>query len=221
MYFFAAICLTACYFVGWLICPDLRRSSLLSAVVLAPFAVLGAVFVPAYWRPDHLFTFIRGVGIEDVLFCFACGGVCWIAAAAGSGARCAGKLEPGRFLTRFACWAGVALVAVLVVSWCGCGILVAVILGFTAGGLLALARAPHAARLALPGAVGFTVVYACVGWLVIAVFPQSAGFWVGDAIDGQRVLGLPVEELVWAVSFGATWPVVFGYCLGDALAWRS
>jgi hypothetical protein len=56
---------------------------------------------------------------------------------------------------------------------------------------------------------------------VIAVFPQSAGFWVGDAIDGHRVLGLPVEEIVWALSFGATWPVVFGYCLGDGLVWHS
>jgi hypothetical protein len=215
VYLFAAICLTASFLAGWLLCPSLRRSSLVSAVALAPFAVLGVVFVPAYWRPDHWVTFVRGVGVEDVLFCFACGGVCWIVAAAGSGARWECPLEPGRFLARFGCWTAIALVGVFAAWWVGCGILAAVIAGFSVGGLAALCRAPHAIRLVVPGAVGFTAVYACVGWLVLAVCPQSAGFWVGDAISGHRVLGLPVEELVWACSFGATWPVVFAYCLGD------
>ena len=79
VYLFATLCLTACFGVAWLACPGVRRTAILSAVVLSPFAVLGAVFVPDYWQPDHYVTFIRGVGIEDVLFCFACGGIAWIA----------------------------------------------------------------------------------------------------------------------------------------------
>jgi hypothetical protein len=219
VYLFAATCLTATFLVAWLLCPGLRRSSLLAAVALAPFAVLGVVFVPAYWQPDHRFTFVRGVGVEDVLFCFACGGVCWVVAAAGSGRRWEG---PARgFLARFGSWAAIALVGVFAAWWVGCGILAAVIAGFTVAGLAALCRAPHAARLVLPGAAGFVAVYAGVSWFVLAVCPESAGFWVGDAISGRRVLGLPVEELAWAASFGATWPVVFAYCLGDGPAARA
>jgi hypothetical protein len=217
VYLFATLCLTACFLVGWLLRPDLRRT----AVVLAPFAVLGTVFVPEYWRPDHQFTFLRGVGIEDVLFCFACGGVCWIAAAAGSGTHYRGRLQRARFVSRLCGWAVVALFGVAVAWSAGCGVLRAVVIGFTASGLMALVQAPHTSRLVVPGAAGFTAVYACVGWFVIAVCPRAAGFWVGEAITGRRVLGLPVEELVWACSFGATWPVVFGYCLGDGLVWRS
>jgi hypothetical protein len=213
VYLFAATCLTATFALGWLLCPRLRRSSMLAAVVLAPFAVMGFVFVPAYWQPDHAFTFIRGVGVEDVLFCFACGGVCWVVAAAGSGARLDAIPEPGAFLARLLAWTAIALAGVVAAWWAGCGILAAVIVGFALSGLVVLCRVPRASRLILPGALGFTLVYAAVSWLVLAVYPAAAGFWVTETISGRRVLGLPVEELAWALSFGATWPVVFAFCI--------
>jgi hypothetical protein len=217
VYLFATTCLTAAFALGWLLCPSRRRSSLLAAVSLAPFAVMGFVFVPAYWQPDHWFTFVRGVGVEDVLFCFACGGASWIVAAAGSGVRCESLPEPGAFLARLIAWAAIALVGVVVAWWADCGILAAVILGFVFSGLVVLCRAPRASRLVLPGAIGFTLVYAAVSWLVLAVYPDAAGFWVTEAISGRRVLGLPVEELAWSASFGATWPVVFAFGLGAHL----
>jgi hypothetical protein len=217
VYLFAAVCLTATFALGWLLCPGLRRSSLLAAVALAPFAVMGYVFVPAYWQPDHAFTFVRGVGVEDVLFCFACGGVCWIVAASGRRVRCEFLPAPGAFVASLVAWAGIALVAGVVAWWAGCGVLAAVVLGFVFSGLVVLCRVPRASRLIVPGAVGFTLVYAAVSWLVLAVHPAAAGFWVSEAISGRRVLGLPVEELAWALSFGATWPVVFAYCMGEAV----
>jgi hypothetical protein len=221
VYLFAALTLTACFAAGWLLRPGLRRSSLLAAGVLAPFAVLGAVFVPAYWRPDHLFTFLRGVGIEDVLFCFACGGLGWIVAAAGSGAVVSGRVDLGCFVSRFLGWSALATCGVLLATATGCSILPAVVVGFTAGGLVVWTRTPRTSRLVVPGAVGFAALYAVVSWIVLSVFPACAGFWTGEAISGRRVLGLPVEELVWALSFGATWPVVFAWCLGDGVVWPS
>ncbi len=219
MYLFATVCLIACFAAGWLAWPRLRGGALLSAVALSPFAVLGTAFVPTYWQPDHRGTLLRGVGVEDALFCFACGGICWIAAAAGSGAAWRGGLDVTRFLWRFGGWLAVASLAVLAACAAGCGIMTAVILGGTAGGLVALRGAPEARRLILPGAVGFTLIYAGVGWSVLALDPSTARFWTPDAVCGHRVLHLPVEELAWAVSFGATWPVVLGYCLGDHLTW--
>ena len=214
MYLFATLGLIACLLVGWLMWPSHRTGSLLSAALHAPFGLLGAVFVPAYWRPDHQFTFVRGVGVEDFVFCFACGGVCWIAAAVGSGRPFVFRPSVGQFLTRFGCWAAGSLLAVLAAWLTGYGILAAMVAGFTASGLVVLYRVPHTHRLILPGAVGFGAVYASVGWVVLTVFPRSASFWASEALCGHRVFGLPVEELVWACSFGATWPVVVGYCLG-------
>jgi hypothetical protein len=219
VYLFAATCLTASFALGWLLCPRLRRSSMLAAIVLAPFAVMGFVFVPAYWQPDHWFTFVRGVGVEDVLFCFACGGVSWVVAATGCGVRVDVLPEPGALLARLLAWAAIAFAGVVAAWWAGCGILEAVIAGFVLSGLVVLGREPRGARLILPGAIGFTLVYAAVSWVVLAVYPEAGGFWVAEAISGRRVLGLPVEELVWAVSFGATWPVVFTYCVWDGVAW--
>jgi hypothetical protein len=217
---FATACLSACFLVGWLVWPHLRGGAVLSATVLSPFAVLGTVFVPAYWQPDHRFTVLRGVGIEDALFCFACGGICWIAAAAGSGVSWHGGLELPRFLLRFGVWFAVAFLVVLAAQGVGCGIMTAVILGCTTSGLATLLCVPQTRRLILPGAVGFTLVYAGVGWSVLALDPTAVRFWNHDAMCGSRLLCLPVEELVWSLSFGATWPVVFGYCLGDKLTWR-
>jgi hypothetical protein len=150
-----------------------------------------------------------------VLFCFGCGGSCWIVAAAGSGARIPERYDGHRFLARFALWSLLAFAFVYVVWLCGGSILSAVILGFTASGLFALVQAPAAVRLIVPGMLGFTAIYTAVSWFVLGVFPGAAGFWLDSAVCGRRVFGLPVEEILWAASFGATWPVVFAYCLGE------
>jgi hypothetical protein len=210
--------LIAIFALGWLCCRGHRRSSVFAAVALAPFAVMGYLFVPAYWQPDHAFTFIRGVGFEDVLFCFACGGVCWLAAVACSDVCCRSVPPFSRFISRLFAWMAIAILGVVAAWWAGCGIMTAVIAGFVFSGLVVLCRVPRAARLILPGAIGFTVVYACVSWLVIAIYPSASGFWV---TDGTRILGLPVDELLWSLSFGATWPVVFAYCMGEGMAWGT
>lgn len=215
VYLFASLCLTACLAAGCLLCPRQRGPALLAGVVLAPFALLGAVFVPAYWQPDHVVTFVRGVGPEDVLFCVACGGLGWLAAAGGSAPHWTGRPAVGPFAARFGSWAAGSLGAVTLAVALGCDILPAVVLGFAAVGAAIVGSNPHLLRLAVRGMLGFTAVYAAVGWLVIAAHPTATRFWAGDAVCGRRALGLPVEELVWAACFGGTWPVAFAYCLGS------
>ncbi len=221
MYLLAVLGLLACLIGGLWIWPRLRASSLLSGLLLAPFCLLSVVFVPAYWQPDHHFTFLANVGCEDALFCFACGGISWLAAANGSGVLIQGEVQLFRSLTRFGIWSALALLAVLGLRFAGWEILGAVLLGFSSAGCFVMARVSHAWRLMLPGAFGFALTYVSVAWAMLALFPAAATFWTSSSLCGHRVLGLPVEEMIWAVCFGAIWPVVFAYCVKENLTWPT
>jgi hypothetical protein len=210
-YLSASLGLLALYLAAWLLWPRGRGGSLASAVLMTPFALLGGLFIPAYWQPDHVGTFLPGVGAEDFVFCFACGGLSWMAA---GGAVRVGRPPPGPFLARAglllaAAAGGVALLRLVP----GCGVMASFLVGFSAcGGWLTwrLGRVGAAAR----AAAGFTAAYVLVAALVMRARPESAGFWVEPALLGPRVLGLPVEELAWAYGYGGAWPVLVEYCLG-------
>src|SRR5262249_30244187 len=152
-YLTASLTLMGCYLVCWVMLPRHRSGSLLSAVLLTPFALLGAAFVPEYWQPDHVVTVVRGVGPEDFLFCFGCGGLAWMLAAAGGGVRLRGCVPSRGCALRFGAWSGGALGLALLAWSAGCGIMAAVVLGFSGCGLW-MVWGPWL-RLGVPGAVGF------------------------------------------------------------------
>ena len=220
VYLFASLCLLGCLAAGWLLWPRQFGASILAGLALVPFSFLGAAFVPAYWQPDHVVTFVRGVGPEDVLFCFACGGLGWMTAAGWAGAHWTGLLPVRIASVRFGCWASISLLAAYLATRLGLSVLPSTVAGFALGGLLAACRAPRLLVLSVPGALAFTAAYVVVGWLVIDSYPVSRKFWTDESLCGHRVLGLPVEEVGWALAFGAIWPLVLGYCLGRELEFR-
>jgi hypothetical protein len=191
---------------GLLACPRERRRALLSAALQAPFGLLSVFFVPDYWTPVRVFSLGDGAGVEDLLFSFSSGGLAWLLATSLSSSRIEAAIEPRKVLTRFAAFAvpGVTAGALL---WRGglgpmdaalaVAVVSAAVLAFRQRGLL---------RLSAAGGVGFGILYSAVLKGAYTLWPRFADQWAAASRE-LTVLGLPLEEVVWATGGGAVWPL--------------
>ncbi len=66
-------------------------------------------------------------------------------------------------------------------------------------------------RLSLTGAVCFVALYTAATVAVFTAFPHLGLHYTPTALLGIAVLRVPVEELVWALGYGAVYPLVLAY----------
>jgi hypothetical protein len=66
-------------------------------------------------------------------------------------------------------------------------------------------------RISLIGALGFTIVYVTYLKGFIAVFPDFLDHWSMEYLYGMLLIGLPLEEIIWAIATGAVWPLIMSY----------
>jgi hypothetical protein len=208
LYLLGCLALMAACLLGWLFRPAQRRLILLSGLMLAPFGLLGHVFVPEYWSPQHALTLLPGVGVEDFLFCFACGGLAWALATWSPTWKVRCRVCANRLVVRYLTAAAMGLALAGGCRLAGLGIMPAAIAGFgVVGALLALGWRGRW-RLALAGGLGFAFVYVlCLG-MMLAIYPEVLSWW-RDGPQGAEAVVL--GEGAWALSFGAAWPVLVAY----------
>lgn len=212
-YLALSLLLTAQAALALLLAPRTRRRALLSGFLATPSSLLSFAFVPDYWQPARVATLV--VGPEDLLFSFSTGVLVWVLAE-----RLAGRELPcwrfsldraGPVILRHLVWSTLFL-AVFLLSWAGGAqpmdatlLAAAVILPFVAS------RTRHAWRPALAAGGGFTLLYAVTFLAVLSAWPHLIHQWNHGSLWGWSLLSIPGEELAWAASFGALWPLTLAY----------
>jgi len=188
--------------------PRSRNRALLSGLLSAPSSLLSFAFVPEYWSPSRVFSFV--VGPEDILFSFSTGVLVWFVAER-LGARREGfePLSPssvGPVVRRHIVWPCLFL-AIFLPGWAaGARPMDATLAAAAVFVPLLAAWAPGAWRLALAGGAGFAALYGFCCAAAFYIWPHLGGQWSHAALWGLRVGPIPVEELAWAFAFGAVWP---------------
>jgi hypothetical protein len=188
--------------------PAYRRVALVSAVLSTPYSLLAVVFVPAYWEPVQVFRIMAGP--EDLLFSFATGGMVWIFAAGAYDAapdhlwsrRCCGRLAQATALF-LALWIVIRQVEVPIM-WAA----------LAAGAVLwccLVARDKAAIRVSMRGAAVFATGYTLIVAGVIYANPEFVRSWSPEGLLGLTILGVPIEETLWAFEFAAIWPLMIAY----------
>lgn len=214
-YFLLCLMLISAATLLYLALPSLRRLMLASGLLSAPFALCSYFFVPDYWQPHRLLVLIAGV--EDVVFSFANGvivfGLCaWTLPSAVSLPE---RVRPNwhRFLL-------ISLSSVPVViglTYLGIGIMAATILTGAVVWLICFCSCRgRNGFLSLVGGISFAIFYFFSIRLVFCFYPEMGSWWAEKGMAGLWVWGLPLGEVLWAVFFGATWPLFVGWTLG----WR-
>lgn len=191
---------------------DLRSAMARTALVALPLAFTESFFLGVYWSPIFLFDLggRYGFGIEDVLFVALLG---MLTCASYPTAFRKGLRPAAKKRSRVACLlplavGGVGLAVVLLTStipiihgtWCVMGLFV-LVTWVVRGDLIGPCCA---------GGAIVTVCYwlICLGWQILypGVFTSA---WNQEALSGLFVLGVPIEELIYAGIAGMSGTVLY------------
>lgn len=207
----------ACIFV---LRPDLRKILKVTVPASIPFAATEFLFYPSYWRPKFLFDLADriGFGIEDVLFVTTLGALTstlYPFTARRTTELPAASKHGRELLRRAAIPLLVALVATAAFHVVGVRMIYGccwVMIGVT---LAILAARRDLAAPALAGAALTTVVYGSLCLVLAAVIPGIFDLaWNAEQFSNVFVLGIPLEELLYAASSGFVGTVFYPYVTG-------
>jgi len=203
-----------------------RRTMMLTSVFTAPFGLTEPIFVPDYWNPPSLFDLAHRTGfdIESVIFSFAIGGVGVILYNALTGAHHhpVGALERHRPLHRHHYLAisapFLSFPFLYLLPW---NPIYAAIAAMAVGGIANILCRPDLKAKAWIGAVLFLVYYAAFFVVLVRLWPSYVGHvWNLAALSGIVVAGIPLEELLFAASFGLYWAGAYEHFTWTGVAHR-
>ncbi len=187
------------------------RLPLLAGLLSAPSALASIIFVPEYWQPVRVASFLTGP--EDVVFSFASGGIAWLVAFPPRRIQQRSRTPrdvAARWLAHMLRGAAVTLGLRL----CGLPVMPATLAAMALVGAGILRGRPELARVALRGGLAFGLVYGLGFRVFLALAPSFASQWTHANLSGLAVVGLPLEELAWALGFGSVWPLIVADALG-------
>lgn len=202
--------------------PSQRRTMLWASFFTAPFGLTEPLFVPEYWLPPSLFDLAikTGFDIESLIFCFGIGGVGAVLYNVLSGARLATVAESERHrpLHRHHY---VALASPFVIfpplyflPW---NPIYPGIAAMAVGAVANVLCRPDLITKTWIGGLLFLVYYSA---FALGLEWMSPGYiervWNLEALSGVRVGSLPLEELLFAATFGLYWSGVY-----DHFTWRT
>jgi hypothetical protein len=223
---YAYLLLSTSLLVVWLILyglrPDLRRQILWISLGTMPLGLTEPLFVPSYWNPPTLLDLARRTGfdVESLLFSFAIGGIVFAAYDALTGAAPAGSMRAERHDPRHRYHLGAVMAApavfVVLLAITRLNPIYAAALGLVTGFMATLYCRPDLwAKMLISGAL-FLLLYFVVFAVFNLVFPgYVAAVWNLPALTGVFVAGVPLEELMFAFTFGLYWSSVY-----EHLAWK-
>ena len=195
--------------------PQHRRVMWWASVAMAPFGLTEPIFVPEYWNPPSLFELAQRTGfdIESIVFSFAIGGIAAVLYNIILGKR-PGTLSPGdrhHWRHGWHRWAlAVPFLAFPVLYFLPWNPIYAGIAAMVLGAGATVLCRPDLRSNTVIGGLLFLVLYTVfllgIEWSAPGYIEQV---WNFEAISGVRVYGLPLEELLFGLSFGLFWTGIY------------
>lgn len=202
---------------------DKKREMLVVSFWTSLTGLTEPLFVPEYWSPPSLFNLsvLTGFDIESVLWAFGVGGIAVVLYERlfRTAHRQMTKSEQHSHRHRFhgLAIAGAPVILVLLLALTDLNPIYAVIIALAVGGLFAWYCRPDLKKKMLASAGIFLCLYFVYFWTLIALFPGYVErVWNLSAISGVLIVGIPMEELLFALSFGFFWSSIY-----EHLTWRK
>lgn len=200
-----------------------RREMLAVSLWTSLLGLTEPLFVPEYWSPPSLFNLAlrTGFDIESLIFSFGIGG---LAAALYEKIfyvkhQVIFQMERHGRRHRLHFWAIVLAPIVFIVLSISTNLnsIYIAAIAMTVGGLSAWYCRPDLKKKMLVSALIFFGLYFVYFLTLIAMFPGYVEqVWNLKVISGVLILGVPVEELMFALTFGFIWSSIY-----EHLAWRK
>jgi Lycopene cyclase len=202
--------------------PAQRKAMLWVSLFTTPFGLTEPIFVPEYWSPPSLFDLAlrTGFDIESLIFCFGIGGVAAVLYNVVTGSRLEPVDETYRRLPlhRHHKWAIAApFITFPLLYFFPWNVIYAAFLSMIIGAVATVLCRPDLKRKVWIGGALFTAYY----WVFVEGLELlSPGYvervWNLDDLSGILIFSTPLEELIFALTFGMFWAGVY-----EHFTWRK
>ena len=205
----------ACYLLGKNYRVEIRWGTLISA----PLALTSILFIPQYWTPPSLFDLDQKikVGIEDFLWAAAVGGIACVVAEISLKERLSRLRQVAR-KRHFAPFVVIVAIFVALELWHPGKTIYNCIIAFAIGALVIAVLRSDLIPTMLIGVLTFTALYFVLFLIVLRLYPEFIQrYYNVPHLLGIYILGVPIEELLFAGTGGAIWSVAYEYLQGYRL----
>jgi len=202
--------------------PDLRREMLQVSLWTSLFGFTEPLFVPEYWNPPSLFELARRTGfdIESLIFCFAIGGIGMVLYNAITGkssmpvSTAYRRLPLHRHHQLAIATPFIVFPVFYLLPW---NPIYPAIVAMAAGAIANILCRPDLKQKTWIGGMLFLILYTIyIGGLELFVPGYIAEVWNMGNLSGVMILRIPVEEILFAFTFGMYWAGVY-----EHLSWRQ
>ncbi len=174
------------------------------------------IFVPEYWNPPSLFNLAQKTGfdIESLIFAFGVGGLAVVIYEAifkikHQKISLAEKHHPKHRLHLLVLFSA-PIIFVLLSIFTNLNPIYSTFIALIGGGLFTLYCRPDLKKKMIVSAFIFLAIYFLFFLILITMFPAWArSVWNFAAISGILILGIPLEELMFALGLGFLWSSVY------------
>ncbi len=202
------------WIILFLIKPAIRKEMLRMSLLTMPLGLTEPLFIPEYWNPPSLFDLAARTGfdIESLIFCFAIGGIGAVLYEMVFPVQHKKIIKKEKQRHHFHLLALSAPVIIfipllLLTNW---NPIYSAILAMIVGGIATMLCRPDLKRKILFGGVLFLGLYFLFFFFLTRLYPAFVQeVWNLSALSGILVLGIPLEELLFAFSFGMLWSSVY------------
>ena len=222
-YFIFTLVLFCLWLLLYVLRKDLRKHIIFSSTLALPLGFSESFFFSSYWSPSTLFHLAERTGfdLESFLFSFSVGGI----AAVLYETLLQKHLRKAREKRRITKEHVVFLIILLFIFFVFFSFLFktfmhAVIVSMALGGLVIMFFRKDLIKETFVGGFLFFLLYFLVLFFVNTfLFPGWVSHtWNVEQLSGILILGIPLEELLWAFTFGFLWAPLYEYLCGYTIS---
>lgn len=216
VWFIWSLIILALWAVIYLIKKDSRKAMLKMSLITMPFGFTEPLFVPEYWIPPSLFDLAEKTGfdIESLIFSFSIGGIgvvlynlifkqTLIEITHTERNHRRHHLHKYILFVPAIIFLILALFTSLNHIYCGT-------IAMFLGGLATLYCRSDLKRKIWIGGILFTILYFIYFGSILPFYPQYVKlYWNLDNLTHILILGIPIEELLFAFTFGMYWSSLY------------
>jgi len=209
------------WFIIFIAKPVIRKEMFFVSLFTMPFGLTEPLFVPEYWNPPSLFNLAARTGfdIESLIFCFAVGGigtVLYKTIFKRKHKKMSKKeMQSKRHKFHKLILASPIITFMPLYFLTNLNPIYSASIAMFVGGILTIYCRPDLKKNVLFGGMLFLVFYFIFFLFFNLIYPMLVQeIWNLSAISGILVLGVPLEELLFAFTFGLMWSSVYEHILG-------
>ena len=216
-----SLILLGIWLVIYLVKPLLRKEMFWVSLFTMPFGLTEPLFVPEYWSPPSLFNLAARTGfdIESLIFCFAIGGISAVLYESifKTKHKKMTKKEMNKHKFHKLAISSPIIAFLLLEFLTNLNPIYTASIAMFIGGIATLLCRPDLKKNIFIGGLVFTILYFVFFLMINLIFPDFINHWNLQALSGIIIAGIPLEEVIFAFTFGMMWSSIYEHIKGYKL----